>query len=75
MKRHPDWERTVEIGFNKQKKVVNPCKLKAKKLMKMIQFFFVSVVSLVLQTQDVPQLQEGRIEDEEEAQAAQEKKI
>ena len=40
-----------------------------------MQFFFVSVVSLVLQNQKGPQLQEGRIGDEEEAQIAKEKKI
>ena len=40
-----------------------------------MQFFFVSVVSLVLQNQKDPQLEEGRIGDEEEAQIAHEKKI
>jgi hypothetical protein len=41
----------------------------------MMQFFFVSVVSLVLQIQDEPQLEEGMIVDEEEAQIAQENQI
>ena len=40
-----------------------------------MQFFFVSVVSLVLQIQDEPQLEEGMIVDEEEAQIAQENQI
>ena len=32
VERHPDWERTVERGLNKGKKVVNPCKEIVKKL-------------------------------------------
>ena len=41
----------------------------------MMQFFFVSGVSLVLQILEEPPLEEGRIGDEEEAQIAQEKQI
>ena len=42
MERNLGWERTGGRGSNKEKKVVNP-----KKLQKMKQFFFVSLVSLV----------------------------
>ena len=41
----------------------------------MMQFFFVSGVSLVLHILEEPPLEEGRIGDEEEAQIAQEKQI
>ena len=75
MERRPDLERTVKTGLNKEKKVANQCEVKPKKLQKMMQFFFVSVVSLVLQIQDEPQLEEGMIVDEEEAQNAQENQI
>ena len=32
MERHPDCERNVERGLNKEKKMVNPCEVKPKKL-------------------------------------------